>query len=44
MAGTPVTLKGGRLAGALEAARFQELAELRETSLVPSWSDDVRGL
>ncbi|MDE3003266.1 MAG: hypothetical protein OXU33_10415 [Gemmatimonadota bacterium] len=33
-----------KLAAALEAARFQELAELRETSLVPSWSDDVRGL
>ena len=33
-----------KLAEALEAARFQELSEIRETSLVPSWSDDVRGL
>lgn len=33
-----------KLAEALEATRFQELADLRSTSLVPSWSDDVRGL
>lgn len=33
-----------KLIDALEAARFQELAELRERSLAPSWSDDVRGI
>lgn len=33
-----------RLAEALEAARFQELSDMRASSLVPSWSDDVRGL
>lgn len=33
-----------KLMDALEAARFQELAELRERSLAPSWSDEVRGI
>lgn len=33
-----------KLVAALEAARFQELSEIRERSLVPAWTDDVRGI
>ena len=33
-----------KLAEALEAARFQELSQYRDQSLVPTWWDDVRGL
>ena len=33
-----------RLADALEAARHQELGEIRANPLRPSWSDEVRGI
>ena len=40
----PKNASGDRLVDALEAARYQELAELRGNPLRASWSDEVRGL
>jgi DNA polymerase-3 subunit delta' len=40
----PKSVGGDRLADALEEARLEELAGLREQPLRPSYTDDVRGL
>lgn len=40
----PKAASRDKLADALETARHEELAEIRSQSLVPSWTDGVRGL
>jgi len=40
----PKGATGDKLVDALEAARLEEIAEIRAEPLRPSWSDEVRGL